>query len=41
MAEVIEDYVRMRVSDPLREPDAERAVAAEELIDIVHSYLSK
>ena len=41
MAEVIEDYVRMRVSDPLREPDTERALAAEELIDIVHSYLSK
>jgi FrmR/RcnR family transcriptional regulator, repressor of frmRAB operon len=39
MAEVIEDYVRMRVADPLREPDGERAVAAQELIDIVHSYL--
>jgi FrmR/RcnR family transcriptional regulator, repressor of frmRAB operon len=39
MAEVIEDYVRMRVADPLREPDTERALAAEELIDIVHSYL--
>jgi FrmR/RcnR family transcriptional regulator, repressor of frmRAB operon len=39
MAEVIEDYVRMRVADPLREPDAERALAAQELLDIVHSYL--
>lgn len=39
MAEVIEDYVRMRVADPLREPDAERALAAQELIDTVHSYL--
>jgi FrmR/RcnR family transcriptional regulator, repressor of frmRAB operon len=39
MAEVIEDYVRMQVADPLREADAERAVAAQELIDIVHSYL--
>jgi FrmR/RcnR family transcriptional regulator, repressor of frmRAB operon len=39
MAEVIEDYVRVRVADPLREPDTERALAAEELIDIVHSYL--
>jgi DNA-binding FrmR family transcriptional regulator len=39
MAEVIEDYVRMQVADPLREPDAERALAAQELIDIVHSYL--
>ena len=39
MAEVIEDYIRMRVADPLREPDTERALAAQELIDIVHSYL--
>jgi len=39
MAEVVEDYVRMRVADPLRAPDAERALAAEELIDIVRSYL--
>jgi DNA-binding FrmR family transcriptional regulator len=39
MAEVFEDYVRMRVVDPLREPDSERALAAQELIDIVHSYL--
>jgi FrmR/RcnR family transcriptional regulator, repressor of frmRAB operon len=40
MAEVIEDYVRMRIVDPLREPDAERALAAEQLIDVVHSYLT-
>ena len=39
MAEVIEDYVQMRVVDPLREPDEERAVAARELIDVVHCYL--
>jgi FrmR/RcnR family transcriptional regulator, repressor of frmRAB operon len=39
MAEVIEDYVRLRIADPLREPDAERALAAEHLIDVVHSYL--
>jgi hypothetical protein len=39
IAEVIEDYVRMRVVDPLREPDEERAVAARELIDVVHCYL--
>jgi DNA-binding FrmR family transcriptional regulator len=39
MAEVMEDHVRMRIVDPLREPDAERAIAARELIDIVHSYL--
>jgi FrmR/RcnR family transcriptional regulator, repressor of frmRAB operon len=39
MAEVMEDHVRMRIVDPLREPDAERAIAGRELIDIVHSYL--
>jgi DNA-binding FrmR family transcriptional regulator len=39
MAEVLEDHIRMQVIDPLREPDAERANAAEELIGVVHSYL--
>jgi FrmR/RcnR family transcriptional regulator, repressor of frmRAB operon len=39
MAEVLEDHIRMQVVDPLREPDPERANAAEELIDVVHSYL--
>src|SRR5215831_1975214 len=29
MAEVLEDHIRMRLVDPLREPDGERAVAAE------------
>src|SRR5215467_14591379 len=39
MAEVLEDHIRVRVADPLREPDAERALAVEELISVVHSYL--
>jgi DNA-binding FrmR family transcriptional regulator len=39
MAEVLEDHIRMRVVDPLREPEAGRALAAEELIGVVHSYL--
>ena len=39
MAEVVEDHVRSRLVDPLREPDADRARAAEELIDVVQSYL--
>ncbi len=39
MAEVLEDHIRMRVVDPLREPNEERAFAVEELINVVHSYL--
>jgi FrmR/RcnR family transcriptional regulator, repressor of frmRAB operon len=39
MAEVLQDHIRMRVLDPLREPDGKRASAAEELINVVHSYL--
>ena len=39
MAEVMEDHIRAHVIDPAREPDAERAHAAEELIDVVRSYL--
>jgi hypothetical protein len=38
MAEVLEDRIT-RLVDPLREPDADRARAAEELIDVVQSYL--
>jgi DNA-binding FrmR family transcriptional regulator len=39
MAEVIEDHIRMHVSDPERKPDSERAQATEELIDVVRAYL--
>jgi FrmR/RcnR family transcriptional regulator, repressor of frmRAB operon len=39
MAEVLEDHIRMRVVDPLREPDEARAFAVEELINVVHCYL--
>jgi DNA-binding FrmR family transcriptional regulator len=39
MGEVMEDHIRMHVVDPGREPDAERARWAEELIDVVRSYL--
>ena len=38
MAEVLEDRIT-RLVDPVREPDADRARAAEELIDVVQSYL--
>jgi DNA-binding FrmR family transcriptional regulator len=38
MAEVIEDHIRMHVVDPARERGS-RAKGAEELIEIVQSYL--
>jgi FrmR/RcnR family transcriptional regulator, repressor of rcnA expression len=38
MLEVIEDHVRMHVVDP-GEPATDRTQAAEELIDVVRSYL--
>jgi DNA-binding FrmR family transcriptional regulator len=37
MAEVIKDHVRLHVMDP--EPAYERAQGAQELIDVVRSYL--
>jgi DNA-binding FrmR family transcriptional regulator len=39
MAEVVEDHIRFHVVDPARETDHERAEGAQELIDVVHSYL--
>ena len=39
MGEVMEDHIRMHVIDPGRKPDSDRAQAAEELIDVVRSYL--
>jgi DNA-binding FrmR family transcriptional regulator len=39
MMEVLEDHIRTRVVDPLREPDPTRATATEELIEIVQCYL--
>jgi FrmR/RcnR family transcriptional regulator, repressor of frmRAB operon len=39
MAEVIEDHIRLHVADPLRERNQERAKGAEELIEVVQSYL--
>ena len=39
MAEVMEDHIRAHIVDPVREPDTQRAHAAEELIDVVRSYL--
>lgn len=39
MAEVLEDHVRMHVSDPARDRNRDRARGAEQLIEIIHSYL--
>jgi DNA-binding FrmR family transcriptional regulator len=39
MAELLEDHVRFHVLDPARKPTSEQAVAADELVDIVRSYL--
>jgi DNA-binding FrmR family transcriptional regulator len=39
MAEIIEDHIRMHVVDPARERNSSRAKGAEELIEVVQSYL--
>ena len=39
MAELLEDHVRFHVLDPARKPTSEQAIAADELIEIVRSYL--
>ncbi len=39
MAELVEDHIRMHVSDPTRDRDRQRAKGAKHLIDVVHAYL--
>ncbi len=39
MAELLEDHIRVHVSDPLRDRDRSRARGARHLIDVVHAYL--
>ena len=39
MAEILEDHVRFHVVDPDDKPNSERAQAAEQLVDLVRSYL--
>jgi FrmR/RcnR family transcriptional regulator, repressor of frmRAB operon len=39
MAELLEDHVRFHVLDPARRPTSEQTIAADELVDIVRSYL--
>ena len=40
IGEVIEDHIRERMVDPAAGRDDPRVLAAEELVDIVHSYLT-
>jgi FrmR/RcnR family transcriptional regulator, repressor of frmRAB operon len=39
MAEVVEDHIRTHLVDPERNPGALNADAADQLIDVVHTYL--
>ncbi len=39
MAGILEDHIRFHVADPTVDPDSERAQAADQLVDLVRSYL--
>jgi DNA-binding FrmR family transcriptional regulator len=39
MAEVVEDHIRSHLVDPEKNPGALNADAADQLIEVVHSYL--
>jgi FrmR/RcnR family transcriptional regulator, repressor of frmRAB operon len=39
MAQLLEDHIRVHVSDPTRDRDRVRARGAKHLIDVVHAYL--
>ena len=39
MAELLEGHIRFHVLDPRKNPTSEQALAADELIDIIRSYL--
>jgi FrmR/RcnR family transcriptional regulator, repressor of frmRAB operon len=38
MAEVVEDHVRTHLVDPVKDPTALNAEAADQLLEVVHSY---
>lgn len=40
IGEVIEDHIREHIVEPNLASDDPRAIAAEELVDIIHSYLT-
>lgn len=39
LAELMEDHIRMHVSDPVTDADRDRAKGSEMLIDVVRAYL--
>jgi DNA-binding FrmR family transcriptional regulator len=39
MAELLEDHIRVHVSDPTHDRDRDRARGAKHLIEVVHAYL--
>ena len=39
MAEVVEDHIRTHLVDPERNPGALNAEAADQLIEVIHTYL--
>ncbi len=39
MAEMLEDHIRYHVVDPDADPESEQGEAAEQLVDLVRSYL--
>jgi DNA-binding FrmR family transcriptional regulator len=41
IAELIEDHIREHMVDPGARPDSAEAIAAEQLIEVVHQYLKK
>jgi DNA-binding FrmR family transcriptional regulator len=41
IAELIEDHIREHMVDPDASPQSAEAVAAEQLIEVVHQYLKK
>ena len=38
-AELVEDHIRFHVVDPAHEPNAKRAKGAEQLIEVVRTYM--
>lgn len=39
MGAILEDHIRYHVADPDADPDSEHALATEQLVDLVRSYL--
>jgi DNA-binding FrmR family transcriptional regulator len=41
IVEILEGHIREHVLDPIQKPDSEHIAAAEELIDVLRSYLKQ